>query len=84
MLRKHMYPPPHWTHTHTLVTDLFRNNTKYLDLLRNKGKEVYMKDGYNQVYKLTTLVKVWKGPSTGAACQLGGGRPWWSACVRCI
>jgi len=46
------------------VTDLFRNNSRYLDRLRNKGASVYMKDGYNNVEKLTKLVQVWKGPST--------------------
>ena len=31
------------------VTDLFRNNTAYLELLRKKGREVFSKDGYGNV-----------------------------------
>jgi|SouAtlMetagenome_1021521.scaffolds.fasta_scaffold304069_1 hypothetical protein len=53
-----------------LRADLFRNNSRYLDRLRNKGASVYMKDGYNNVEKLTKLVQVWKGPSTGLAFSL--------------
>lgn len=46
------------------ATDLFRNNSRYLDKLRSQGPKIFNKDGYNDVEKLTTLVRVWKGPST--------------------
>lgn len=45
------------------ATDMFRNNSRYLDTLRNKGPAIFNNDGYKQVEKLTNLVHVWKGPS---------------------
>ena len=55
--------------THRLIdeldTELFRNNSRYLHKLRNKGALVYMADGYKNVKQLTSLQNVWKGPSNG-------------------
>jgi hypothetical protein len=34
----------------------------YLDMLRSKGKSVYKKDGYTDVERLSTLLRVWQGP----------------------
>lgn len=45
--------------------DLFRNNSRYLDKLRTQGPKVFNKDGYNDVERLTTVVREWKGPSAG-------------------
>lgn len=45
--------------------DLFRNNSRYLDKLRAQGPKVFNKDGYNDVERLTTVVREWKGPSAG-------------------
>ena len=40
------------------VTDLFRNNTAYLELLRKKGREVFSKDGYGNVAEVAMWVRV--------------------------